>query len=247
MANEAHRPLVRLPLNVTRAWTWNLICCPEPRQYCVLHVLHISLVRAEPVAVFLYSKMRKKGEALECSGGMLSGFLEDHKMSSWLCIMCAIKTLPLFSDNSASTLSCGVSAVRVFRMHAEQKEHACSFSLSSAFSGSVCWDGAPEVKLWWLGLCPWCWLTIKKCLTESTARLKSSVPGQTACCMTALCQSQSKFKTLTQSVFDLWAFFFFPTQGSVYLSTANTIHYMKTTFRFGSPLTFLKIKAAPMW
>lgn len=46
-----------------------------------------------------------------------------------------------------------------------------------------------------------------KRLTEFTAKLKSSSPRQTACCMTALCQSQSIYRTLNQSVSALWVFF----------------------------------------
>lgn len=145
-------------LHETELESWS----PAKYQANITYSMLCIFLRSEPVVVFfLYRKMRKKVWHFSMQRKMQSGFLADHKMSCWLCILCAIKTLPLFSDNTASTLSCGVSVMRVFRRHAEQKAHAWSFSLSSAFCGFVRWDGAPEVKPWWLGLCPWCWLTIQ--------------------------------------------------------------------------------------
>lgn len=90
---------------------------------------------------------------------LLSRFLAGHELSWWVCTSLWIKAchcgllrtrLPVF----AVELGCWTRPDR-------QKSLCRPSSLSSVFSRFVRWDEAPEVKLWWRVLCPWCWLTIK--------------------------------------------------------------------------------------
>lgn len=127
------------------------------------------------------------------------------------------QTLPLFSDYSASTLSRRVSAMRVFRRPAEQKGRVL-FEPFQCFLWFCVLGWGPRGQAMVTGTLSMVLTDHLKCVTESTARLESSAPGLAACCMTALCQSQSKFKSLTRS-----ELFFPPMHGSIPLSSANTI------------------------
>lgn len=84
-----------------------------------------------------------------------------------------------------------------FKRILNKRASGSPWAFSSVFPRFVCWDGAPEVKPWWQGLCPWCWLTIKT--TQGHSYVKCAL--QTECSLTALCQSQANFRTLERPIF----------------------------------------------